>query len=180
MKLLHGASALWPLYVPFVQLVYNNKVQELTGSAPFSLMFGRRLNEMNDYSDDKPMPVDLGSVPLQVHRHIATIGVDPIDSDSVEMAVRFGAQRVCAIGQMQNPSVTWHHDGQPTLVTPSPLPVLTVVAGPLSYVVDRCSASSWMMVWWQTSNAAELRAMPSWRPFRSASPAGLRSALESD
>jgi hypothetical protein len=64
----------------------------------------------------KPMPGDLGSVSLQVRRHIATIGVDPIDSDSVEMAVRLGAERVCAIGQMQNPSVTWHHDGQPTLV----------------------------------------------------------------
>ena len=41
-KLLHGAVALWPLYIPFVQLVFNNKVQELTGSTPFSLMFGRR------------------------------------------------------------------------------------------------------------------------------------------
>ena len=27
-KLLHGAVALWPLYIPFVQLVFNNKVQE--------------------------------------------------------------------------------------------------------------------------------------------------------
>ena len=59
MKLLHGASALWPLYVPFVQLAYNNKVQELTGSAPFSLMFGRRLNDLIDYSDDAAVPVDL-------------------------------------------------------------------------------------------------------------------------
>jgi len=59
MKLLHGASALWPLYVPFVQLVYNNKVQDLTGSAPFSLMFGRRVNDLMDYSGDAAVPVDL-------------------------------------------------------------------------------------------------------------------------
>jgi hypothetical protein len=63
----------------------------------------------------KPIPTDLGSMLFRVRRHIATVGVDPIDSDSVEMAVRLGAQRVCAIGQMQNPLVTWHHDGQPTL-----------------------------------------------------------------
>ena len=49
-KLLHGASALWPLFIPFVQLVYNNKVQDLTGSAPFSLMFGRKMNELRDYT----------------------------------------------------------------------------------------------------------------------------------
>jgi hypothetical protein len=65
----------------------------------------------------KPMPTDLGSVLFRVRRHIATIGVDPIDSDSIEMAVRLGAQRVCAVGQMQNPSVSWHHDGQPTLAS---------------------------------------------------------------
>ncbi len=63
----------------------------------------------------KPIPADLRSAFLRVRRHIATVGVDPLDSESVEIAVRIGAQRVCAIGQMQNPSVTWHHDGQPTL-----------------------------------------------------------------
>ena len=49
-KLMKGASALWPLYIPFVQLAYNSKVQELTGSTPFSLMFGRPLNELRDYT----------------------------------------------------------------------------------------------------------------------------------
>jgi transposase InsO family protein len=58
-KLLHGASALWHLYVPFVQLVYNNKVQDLTGSTPFSLMFSREMNELRDYSHTVPQPVDV-------------------------------------------------------------------------------------------------------------------------
>lgn len=58
-KLLHGASALWPLYVPFVQLVYNNKVQDLTGSSPFSLMFGRAMNELKDYTTQPHAPVSL-------------------------------------------------------------------------------------------------------------------------
>jgi transposase InsO family protein len=58
-KLLHGASALWPLYIPYVQLVYNNKVRELTGSSPFSLMFGRQLNELKDYTSAQQLPVDM-------------------------------------------------------------------------------------------------------------------------
>jgi hypothetical protein len=39
--------------------MFNNKVQELTGSTPFSLMFGRTLNEMKDYSTDPAQPVDM-------------------------------------------------------------------------------------------------------------------------
>jgi transposase InsO family protein len=58
-KLLHGASALWPLYIPYVQLVYNNKVRELTGSSPFSLMFGRQLNELKDYTSEQQLPVNM-------------------------------------------------------------------------------------------------------------------------
>jgi transposase InsO family protein len=58
-KLLRGAAALWPLYLPFVQLMYNNKVQELTGSTPFALMFGRQLNELRDYSVEPYHPVNL-------------------------------------------------------------------------------------------------------------------------
>jgi hypothetical protein len=58
-KLLHGASALWHLYVPFVQLAYNNKVRDLTGSSPFSLMFGRRLNEMKDYTQEPHLPINM-------------------------------------------------------------------------------------------------------------------------
>lgn len=58
-KLLHGASALWPLYVPFVQLMYNIKVQQLTGSSPFSLMFARQLNEMKDYSKLPAQSIDV-------------------------------------------------------------------------------------------------------------------------
>lgn len=59
MKLMHGAAVLWPLYIPFVQLVYNMKVQDLTGSSPFSLMFGRQVNELRDYTDEAHRPVDL-------------------------------------------------------------------------------------------------------------------------
>jgi hypothetical protein len=65
----------------------------------------------------KPMPSDLGSVLAPIRRHISTVGLYPLDRDSVELATRLGAQRVCQIGQMQNPPLTWHHDGWPTLAS---------------------------------------------------------------
>ena len=59
MKLLHGAMGYWPLHVPYVQYAYNDKLQLLTGSTAFILMFGRRPNAARDYSldpvsDDSP------------------------------------------------------------------------------------------------------------------------------
>ena len=50
MKLLHGANIYWHLHLPFVQYAYNDKVQSLTGSTPFSLMYARNTNAVNDAS----------------------------------------------------------------------------------------------------------------------------------
>ena len=49
-KLLHGYTKLWSLFVPFVQLAFNNKIASLTNSTPFSLFFTRTLNPFKDYS----------------------------------------------------------------------------------------------------------------------------------
>ena len=48
-KEVHGAMHEWPDFVPYVQLAYNAKISTTTGSTPFSLMFGRRLNEFQKY-----------------------------------------------------------------------------------------------------------------------------------
>lgn len=62
-KELHGRDADWPLFVPFAQLAFNAKVSALTGSTPFSLMFGRSLTEPYDYtgvpSGTDPQPISL-------------------------------------------------------------------------------------------------------------------------
>jgi hypothetical protein len=59
-KLLHGTNKHWPLFVSFAQLAFNNKVSSLTGSTPFSLMFGRSLNDMIDYTNlENPIPISL-------------------------------------------------------------------------------------------------------------------------
>ena len=51
-KLLHGSNKHWPMFVPFAQLCFNQKVSSLTKSTPFSLMFGRQFNELKDYTSD--------------------------------------------------------------------------------------------------------------------------------
>ncbi len=63
----------------------------------------------------KPMPSDPGLALSPIRRLISTIGLCPVNIESVNFAVRLGAQRICQIGQMQNPLVTWHHDGWPAL-----------------------------------------------------------------
>ena len=61
MKLLHGATIYWPYHLAFVQYSYNDKVQTLTGSTPFSLMFARHPNAVTDYTVDPHtnLPVNL-------------------------------------------------------------------------------------------------------------------------
>jgi transposase InsO family protein len=54
-KHLHGANTNWPAFVPWAQSAINNKISELTGSTPFSLMFGRKFNPYKDYSSDAPL-----------------------------------------------------------------------------------------------------------------------------
>jgi len=51
-KHLLGTYTNWPMFVPWAQSCINNKISQLTGSTPFSLMFGRRFSGVNDYSHD--------------------------------------------------------------------------------------------------------------------------------
>jgi hypothetical protein len=55
-KLLHGADRHWPLFLDFVQFVYNAKVHSLSGSRPFVLFFNRTPNELRDYTVDPVNP----------------------------------------------------------------------------------------------------------------------------
>jgi hypothetical protein len=61
-KLLDGAAAHWPAYVPFAQLCFNRKISDLTGSSPFSLMFGRKPNPIADYTKYPPVVIDPTSI----------------------------------------------------------------------------------------------------------------------
>lgn len=52
-----------------------------------------------------------------VRGHVSTVGLASSEK-SAQLAMqlaRWGVTRVCAIGQMQNPPLTWRHDGRPAL-----------------------------------------------------------------
>src|SRR5450432_936850 len=49
---------------------------------------------------------------------VSTVGIAVPDDKAQEIATqlaRWGATRVCPLGQMQNPPLTWRHDGRPAL-----------------------------------------------------------------
>jgi hypothetical protein len=56
-KLLHGTTNHWPLFVPFAQIAFNNKISSLTATSPFALMFNRSVNDLKDYSTDPDAPI---------------------------------------------------------------------------------------------------------------------------
>jgi Acyl-CoA reductase (LuxC) len=63
----------------------------------------------------KPFTATLERTIGRLQKHISTIGIHPAVPESIDLAVRFGAQRICPIGRMQEPALDWHHDGFPSL-----------------------------------------------------------------
>ena len=52
-KSMNGMARDWDVYVKAAQLAINKKIVRLHNSAPFELMFARRLNEFADYTDTR-------------------------------------------------------------------------------------------------------------------------------
>jgi|SRR5579862_82066 len=53
-----------------------------------------------------------------VRGKVSTVGLAAPEPQAVELALplaRWGVTRVCPLGQMQNPPLTWRHDGRPAL-----------------------------------------------------------------
>ena len=53
-----------------------------------------------------------------VRGQVSTVGLAAPEENADEMAgqlARWGVTRVCPLGQMQNPPLTWRHDGRPSL-----------------------------------------------------------------
>jgi transposase InsO family protein len=58
-KMLEGSFDHWPLFLPFVQLSFNNRISSTTGSSPHVLFFGRPMNEFRDYSTEGTPTINL-------------------------------------------------------------------------------------------------------------------------
>ncbi|HEY5345680.1 MAG TPA: acyl-CoA reductase [Verrucomicrobiae bacterium] len=79
-----------------------------------------RFSPLNRFIFVKPVP-DAAAV-LQgvdeIHRKVSTVGIAAPPEKMKGLAAQFarwGATRICPLGQMQNPPLTWRHDGRPAL-----------------------------------------------------------------
>ncbi len=60
----------------------------------------------------KPLPDSLNLSTLGPEaRHLSTIALHPFDPTYAETLTNLPAHRICPLGQSQNPSLFWHHDG---------------------------------------------------------------------
>jgi len=53
-----------------------------------------------------------------IREKVSTVGLAAPDDKAQELATQlahWGAKRICPLGQMQNPPLTWRHDGRPSL-----------------------------------------------------------------
>ena len=53
-----------------------------------------------------------------VRDKVSTVGLSAMPTQAREMTprlARWGARRICPLGQMQNPPLNWRHDGRPPL-----------------------------------------------------------------
>jgi len=53
-----------------------------------------------------------------VRGQVSTVGIAAPEDAARELArqlARWGAARICPVGEMQNPPLTWRHDGRPPL-----------------------------------------------------------------
>ena len=79
-----------------------------------------QFSPLNRFIYVKPVP-DLAAVLRgvdEIQGKVSTVGIAAPPEQMQELAQRFarwGATRICPLGQMQNPPLTWRHDGRPAL-----------------------------------------------------------------
>ena len=75
---------------------------------------------LNRFIYVKPVPDVAAVLPGvdEIRGKVSTVGIAAPPEKMKELALRFarwGATRICPLGQMQNPPLTWRHDGRPAL-----------------------------------------------------------------
>lgn len=79
-----------------------------------------RLSPLNRFIFVKPVPDAAAAITGldEMHGKVSTAGLAAPPEKMKELArqlARWGATRICPLGQMQNPPMTWRHDGRPAL-----------------------------------------------------------------
>jgi hypothetical protein len=67
---------------------------------------------LNRFIFVKPLRPEFEETIRKERPHLSTAGIFPATIENARQAAEWGFTRVCAIGRMQFPPLTWHHDGQ--------------------------------------------------------------------
>ncbi|MDD5198322.1 MAG: acyl-CoA reductase [Terrimicrobiaceae bacterium] len=65
----------------------------------------------------KPLPSDLAGTLAPVRVWLGATGIWPATEENANRIAAFGAARICPLGRMQFPPVTWHAEGGPNLAS---------------------------------------------------------------
>lgn len=65
----------------------------------------------------KPLPDDLAAALAPVRPWLGAIGIWPASTENAAAVATLGASRICPLGRMQFPPVTWHADGGANLAS---------------------------------------------------------------
>jgi hypothetical protein len=100
------------------------KIWSSRGSTAWTVVFEHdvsfRFSPLNRFVYVKPVP-DMAAVLRgvdEIRGKVSTVGVAAPPEKTRELArqfARWGATRICPLGQMQHPPLTWRHDGRPAL-----------------------------------------------------------------
>ena len=79
-----------------------------------------RFSPQNRFIYVKPVPDVAAALPGvdEIHGKVSTVGIAAPDEKRRTLAqqfARWGVTRICPLGQMQTPPLTWRHDGRPAL-----------------------------------------------------------------
>jgi hypothetical protein len=64
-----------------------------------------------------PLPADLRRTLAHVQPHLSTAGIWPPTAAYAHELAPLGLSRICPLGRMQEPPLSWHQDGQPVLAS---------------------------------------------------------------
>ncbi len=106
------------------RIAATSKIWSSRNSTAWTVVFEHEVrfhfSPLNRFIYVKPVP-DVAAV-LQgvdeIHGKVSTVGIAAPPEKMTELArqfARWGATRICPLGQMQNPPLTWRHDGRPAL-----------------------------------------------------------------
>jgi hypothetical protein len=92
---------------------------ESTHSTAWTVAFdaapGFPRSPLNRFIYVKPFPEDFAETLADVRPHLSCAGIWPPTAGNARLLAELGVSRICPVGRMQFPPVTWHQDGQQVL-----------------------------------------------------------------